>query len=205
MILKRITVPRFKGAKFNKWGLLCITIFSLMACSSTPSSLTYYLLHSPSSGAMSETYPTTAKLMIIDRITLPEYLKHRGLVYQTSDTNLHISTKHLWAEPVEEGLTKSLKQALASRNVKLLRADHYDGKAAIHVSLHVTDFVSTHKGEVTFTGDYVITSSLDELTHFTFDLRTDLENDGFSASIDAMRHAIDKLAETVATKVGKID
>lgn len=87
MILKRITVPRFKGAKFNKWGLLCITIFSLMACSGTPSSLTYYLLHSPSSGAMSETYPTTAKLVIIDRITLPEYLKHRGLVYQTSDTN----------------------------------------------------------------------------------------------------------------------
>ncbi|GFD87816.1 hypothetical protein KUL152_00420 [Tenacibaculum sp. KUL152] len=154
---------------------------------------------------MSESYPTSAKLVIIDRITLPEYLKHRGLVYQTSDTNLHISTKHLWAEPVEEGLTKSLKQALASRNIKLLRADHYDGKAAIHVSLHVTDFVSTHKGEVIFTGDYVITSSLDELTHFTFDLRTDLENDGFSASIDAMRQAIAKLAETVATEVGKID
>ena len=168
--------------------------FLLAACSGTPSSLTYYLLHSPAKSASSEFTST----LVLNGISLPEYLKQRGLVYQISDTNLHISTKHLWAEPVEAGLSKALSHSLASHNIRLVRKDHFNAATSANISLYINDFVSSHTGEVIFSGEYVITSMADKSTITPFHLRTNLSNDGFSASIDAMREAVDTLSAMIA-------
>ena len=61
-----------------------IVLFLLMqACTSAPTSLNYYLLHSTDS--MPLTQSGANRTIVLDKITLPDYLKHRGLVYQTSD------------------------------------------------------------------------------------------------------------------------
>ncbi len=173
----------------------------LSACSSAPHSLTYYLLHATSN--TSYTVNDASSAVVIDQITLPEYLKHRGLVYQTSDTNLHISTSHLWAEPVDEGVTKSLTSALASKQVSLLRPDHYASEEAIHMALHISDFVSTYEGDVILSGRYVITRVGGKSQTFPFVFKTPLDDDGFSSSVKSMRVTINQLAEDIRKTVNK--
>lgn len=173
----------------------------LSACSSSPRSLTYYLLHS--TGDASYTTEETSKTVILDKLTLPEYLKQRGLVYQTSNTNIHISTSHLWAEPVDEGLTKALTNKLVKQSISLVRPDHYASEEAIHMALHINDFVSTHEGEVIFSGQYVITRVSGEVSVSPFLINTPLENDGFSSSINAMRNAIAQLAKNIKKTINK--
>lgn len=180
---------------------LALLVGFLSACSSAPSSLTYYLLHTTDDA----TYVTQEDrtVVVLDKVTLPEYLKHRGLVYQTSDTNLHISTSHLWAEPVDEGLTKALTSALVAQRVSLIRPDHYTSEEVIHLALYISDFVSTYEGEVIFSGQYVITQVSGKAQIHRFVFKAPLENDGFSSSIKAMRSTIGKLAEDVKKTANK--
>ena len=139
--------------------------------------------------------------MVLDKVTLPEYLKHRGLVYQTSDTNLHISTSHLWAEPVDEGLTKALGNALVSHNVALVRPDYYASEESLHMSLYINDLVSTYEGEVIFSGEYVVTRTSKEASLHPFMFKAPLNNDGFASSINAMRVTIETLAKDISNTV----
>jgi len=189
--------------KWKTWftSALVLSACLLSACSSSPRSLTYYLLHA--TGETSYTSQGVSKAVVLDKLTLPEYLKHRGLVYQTSDTNLHISTSHLWAEPVDEGLTKALTSKLVSQGISLNRPDHYASEEAVHMALHISDFVSTYEGEVILSGQYAVTHASGEVAVHPFLIKTPLENDGFSSSIKAMRSAIAQLAEDIQETVIK--
>lgn len=184
-----------KDNKTIKIIILAVFFSFLSACSSAPNALTYYLLHSTSGESVLDR--EAKQSIVLDKVTLPEYLKHRGLVYQTSDTNLHISTSHLWAEPVDEGLTKALASALEANNVALIRPDHYASEDAPHLSLYINDFVSTYEGEVIFSGQYAITRASEEASIHPFMFKAPLSNDGFASSIKAMRSAINKLAKDI--------
>jgi hypothetical protein len=187
----------YNGRKALYFSTLAVLIHFLSACSNAPNALTYYLLHSTEVTSLpSYDFKQT---IVRDNLTLPEYLKHRGLVYQTSDTNLHISTSHLWAEPVDEGLTKALTSALGLNNVALVRPDHYASEGALHISLYINDFVSTYEGEVIFSGQYAITRTSEEASIHPFMFKAVLSNDGFASSIKAMRSAIEKLAKDINT------
>ncbi len=186
--------------------LLVLVALCLSGCSGTPTPLTYYLLHNTSTqddvsadGDNALASASSANTITIEKMVLPAYLKQRGLVYQTNPTNLHISTSHLWAEPVEEGVIKALKQALSHYNVILLRTDLHDTENTLRLSLYVNDFVSTYNGDIIINGDYTLTKppSLPKLYSFSF--TTPLEKDGFSSSVEAMRVALRQLATRIAS------
>lgn len=193
MIMQVKTFSFNKDNKPLKIIALAVLFSFLSACSSAPNALTYYLLHATNGASVLER--EAKQSIVLDKVTLPEYLKHRGLVYQTSDTNLHISTSHLWAEPVDEGLTKALASALKANNVALVRPDHYASEKAPHISLYINDFVSTYEGEVIFSGQYAISRASEAASIHSFTFKAPLSNDGFASSIKAMRSAIEKLAE----------
>lgn len=192
-------------SKIGGWQLanfLFAFVLLLGGCSSSSSSLNYYLLHSTSAThSVNAQANQTPALLTIDKLVIPEYLKQRGLVYQISETNIHISTTHLWAEPVEEGIVKVLRSALASKGVKLLKqADYARGSvpAANHrISILINDFVSTYSGEVILSGEYVITAADTEAVHQSFVFKAPINNDGFEASIKAMRTTLNQLSEQI--------
>ncbi|AUC87853.1 hypothetical protein CW735_06315 [Alteromonas sp. MB-3u-76] len=184
-----------------RFALATILVLFISGCAGSNPSLSYYLLHSavPSKAQNTTAYSDTNNTnLVFNKVTLPDYLKHRGLVYQVSDTNLHISATHLWAEPVEEGLRKSLSDHLALKNISLTSAKNpLEGNLST-LNLYVSDFISTYKGNVVLKGDFVITDMHSNVHRESFLIETELENDGFSASITAMRHALVELASKVA-------
>ena len=187
------------------FALVIVALLSaLSGCTSTQSTLSYYLLHSAVASEQSESSSqSSADLseqytpLLITGITLPDYLKHRGLVYQISDTNLHISTTHLWAEPFEEGLLKTLREQLTNNNLIMLTNKDYQGQSVVELSIHVSDFISTFNGNVVLKGHFVVSSQLPEKGRYPFSIETQLEQDGFSASVIAMRRALAVLSTKI--------
>jgi uncharacterized lipoprotein YmbA len=199
-----VTISKF-DSKVGGWrlaGFLCVLVLNMVGCSSSSSSLHYYLLHSTSAThSVNSQANKTPALLTIDKLVIPEYLKQRGLVYQISETNIHISTTHLWAEPVEEGIVKVLRSALSSKGVKLLKQDDYargSVPATNHrISILINDFVSTYGGEVILSGEYVITAADSEAMHQSFMFKAPINHDGFEASIKAMRATLNQLSEQI--------
>ncbi|WP_269517949.1 PqiC family protein [Alteromonas sp. BMJM2] len=182
-----------------------LVLSGLSGCTSTQGSLSYYLLHSAVSSKQSEALSQSSigvveksTPLLITSITLPDYLKHRGLVYQVSDTNLHISTTHLWAEPFEEGLRKTLRDQLANEGIVMLTTTGYQADNIVELSLHISDFVSTFNGNIVFKGEFVLTSEQTVNGRYSFFIETQLEEDGFSASVIAMRKALAALSSNIA-------
>ena len=181
-----------------------LVVMFIVGCSSASTALTYYVLH-PVDEPLAKPSKEYAYLKL-DRFVMPEYLKQRGLVYQTSETNVHISTTHLWAEPLDVGLKKSLKKAISNYGVYLVDDEQYHASKTIHVALHITDFISRFDGEVLLSGEFVVLGSASPPDHIAnsiipFDIRVALKHDGFSASIEAMRESLTQLASQITDNI----
>lgn len=175
---------------------------SLIGCASSGSALQYYLLHSTTSPSATQQAPNSHRLLI-NKIILPDYLKQRGLVYQTSSTSLHIATDHLWAEPLDEGITKSLKASLRTQGVMLVTHNMNAKEANDYLTLQIDDFIATWQGDIILSGQYIV-KHIDESQSATdFEYTLPLAVDGFPASIEVMREAIHALAENIASEVTK--
>ncbi|WP_334028220.1 PqiC family protein [Alteromonas sp. P256] len=202
----KMTTELQSKTRRNTFALVMASLlFALSGCTSTQSSLSYYLLHSAVSfeqpeGSLSSPTQSVKQgtTLLITSITLPDYLKHRGLVYQVSDTNLHISTTHLWAEPFEEGLRKTLRDQLTNDNLVVLTNRDYQGESAVELSIHISDFVSTFNGNVVLKGHFIVSTQQPEKNRYPFFIETTLKEDGFSASVIAMRKALAVLSTEIA-------
>lgn len=195
----------FSKNQYSIFNLIIVSVlFVLSGCTSTQPPLSYYLLHSAVPSKQSEviSLQSASSLddstpLLLKSVTLPDYLKHRGLVYQVSDTNLHISTTHLWAEPFEEGLRKTLQDQLANHGIVMLTTTDYQHNNIVELSLHISDFVSTFNGNIVLKGEFVLTSELTVNGRYPFFIETRLKEDGFSASIVAMRRALADLSTQI--------
>lgn len=88
---------------------LTVAVTLLAACGSTPPSR-YYML---SADAM--TPPSQDGMLVgIGPITVPDYLKNRGMILGREGNRLEISEYERWAEPLESGITRVLVLNLAS-------------------------------------------------------------------------------------------
>jgi uncharacterized lipoprotein YmbA len=56
-----------------------------------------------------------ARTVLLTRVIVPDYLAHPGIVVRDGEARVHISEIHLWAEPVRDGVTRILRDALAAR------------------------------------------------------------------------------------------
>lgn len=184
-------------------SVVFVVIF-IVGCTSASTTLTYYVLHAVNASQAKPSKEFT--YLKLEHFVMPEYLKQRGLVYQTSETNIHISTTHLWAEPVDLGIKKTLKQALSHRGVYLSDNEQYHASNTTHVALHINDFISRFDGEVLLSGEFIVLRSASDANPTVssvtpFDIRVPLQHDGFSASINAMRVSLTQLASQIAGDV----
>lgn len=176
---------------------------SLIGCASSGNALQYYLLHSTTSPSANQQAPNPHRLLI-NKIILPDYLKQRGLVYQTSSTSLHISTGHLWAEPLDEGITQSLKASLRTQGVMLVTHNMNAKEVNDYLTLQIDDFIATWQGDIILSGQYIV-KHIDESQSATdFEYTLPLAVDGFPASIEVMREAINRLAADIASEAKKV-
>jgi len=155
----------------------------LSACSNTTKQTAqYYLLMSDSNtgGQKSRDNAVNIKLYL-QNIRLPQYLKQPKLVILKEGNQLHFSHYHLWAESVEQGISKIVKQQLPQ--VTWFNKMHAD---AISLVIEVDDFYPTTQGEVILKGRYWLQQG-EKIKLINFSYTTSLESDGFVNAVKQMQ------------------
>jgi len=76
----------------------------------------FYVLSSPvaNEGPASPT-ETDAPPVFLARVEIPDYLQNPAIATRLGETEIHFSHDHHWAEPLREGVTRVLRDALAAR------------------------------------------------------------------------------------------
>ncbi|MBU3022465.1 membrane integrity-associated transporter subunit PqiC [Aestuariibacter sp. A3R04] len=179
--------------------LLFVSFLALVSCSSSVAPLKYYVLHAPNTQnqvILSE----TAHRVQLKQIILPDYLKQRALVVQTSSTTLHFSTGHVWAEPLNKSLRQALSAALWQEGRIMVVPDNVYTNEYPLVGLHiqVDDFLSTDGGKVLIKGQYWLDNVKNPQVQY-FDYRQTLQEDGFEHAVEKMRALVSDLAKAISS------
>jgi len=195
------------------WSLIIMSTLGISACTSTDKSPNLYLLHTVSHEPVMSANQKHAQnnaiaqtVIVLNDMQLPHYLKQPGLVYQTSDTGIHVSTEHFWGEPVEEGLTKLLRDAFNSQNMRMMSPPASAHKNDVQLSIRVDDFIATWQGDIVLRGSYSLQhsnnpSEVSSITDKRFYIKQALQSDGFAASVESMRLAIQTLVTDISRNV----
>lgn len=85
--------------------ITCSLMLSLLGCAS-PANPTYYLLSTvPAKNGFVGSGPLV-------RVQIPAYLHQTGIALATDSHAIQYAKQHLWAEPVEESLSRMIKSGL---------------------------------------------------------------------------------------------
>lgn len=195
-------------------NLVCLmAILFLSACSSNNTPKTqYYLLNSPTimTSVVTEnginSNKDSTEIVSVKLSTLPEYLSQPNLVMHLSEHQLHYSNFHMWAEPLDQGIAKALAEELNNQHrtftFSVLR--EIDANENSNIIINIDAFQATHQSQILLKGSYQINNDTlfkhaETLTHF--DIRVDLDQDGYAHSVAKMRASIANLAKNITNKL----
>lgn len=86
----------------------CLLIASLVGGCATHEAVDYLTLASPTQAAVRSDAPPLS----LGPVTLPDYLKRNGLARRDSNGALRYSMSELWAEPLDQGIQRTLIEIL---------------------------------------------------------------------------------------------
>ena len=185
--------------------ILSILLLGLSACSSSPTSLNYYLLHEPGQiVANVATDISNHPTVYLRSLTTPDYLKQRNLSMQINDSELHFAPRHVWAEPFANDFKMALGEALSENHKLRLRAESKwtnPTQPEYILDIQLSDFIPTHHGNIILRGQYRL--ELDGATPLIvrFNFEQSLHEDGFTYAVMQMRELISKLANDIVVRV----
>lgn len=177
---------------------IIIAILLLSGCASDPVPLNYYLLHSPTHEGTEDEHTVKGRLRI-DKLTLPDYLKQRGLAMQTGPATLFFSSQHVWAEPLSSDILQTLSTSLwHDEGMEVYTQNIYDRAQTTGVTLVVDDFIATHQGNIVLRGQYWLFPENGPPVSKRFNLQTPQQEDGFEHTVIQMRGLVVRLANEIA-------
>jgi uncharacterized lipoprotein YmbA len=186
----------------------CLTLSLLLsallcACvgGAAPTALNYYVLGGRDAERVA---PVDAALpaLVLESVTLAEYLEQSGLVLQQGDHQLQVSRSHLWAEGLDVAVPEVLLSALqdASQDYRyFLRGSDFVPQANYSLRLHLDAFHATDAGDVVASGRYQVVdvAAGREILNRQFNLREDLREDGYPQVVSQLRGLLDQLARNI--------
>jgi uncharacterized lipoprotein YmbA len=176
----------------------------LAACAGAPAvPLNYYVL---SGGASERSAPVDATLpaLVLESITLADFLEQSGLVLQQGEHQLQVSRSQLWAErldvAVPQVLLGSLREASSDYRY-FLRGSDFVPAAAYALRLHLDGFHATDAGDVIASGRYQVVdlAAGAEILNRQFNLREDLQDDGYPQVVAQLRGLLNQLARNIVS------
>ena len=168
-----------------------------VACASAPPPKTKYLLRydAPPSAEVPPSRPRVG----LRGVQVAAYLNQPGLAVETAESEVRPASSHLWAEPLDKGLTLFLRAAIANalgEEVGTVTRSAPQWERSIDV--FVDQFHGTMSGDAVLVARFEITSSTGSApTVYHFVRSIPLESEGYAALV----HAEKQLAEQLAVAI----
>lgn len=173
----------------------------LGGCASNAPALNYYLLGG-NEPARVQPVDENLPALVLERVSLAEFLEQSGLVMQQGDHRLQVSRTHLWAEgldvAVPQVLLSSLRQASSDYRY-FLRGSDFVPTANYSLRLHLDAFHATDAGDVVASGRYQVVdeSAKREVLNRQFSFVDALQGDGYPQAVSQLRQLLDRLARSI--------
>ena len=158
----------------------------LSACSSQSSTIKYYLLHSPTETRTADLSQSVA--VKLSKLSIPDYLKQRGMPLILDTNQVHISKTHVWAEPFDSSVKKLIEYALEP-DYSLVTSQREE-TSAISLQIEILHLVPNAQGDVAFSAKYRIFSDDKLIVSKAYAQSYPLKSDGYSHAVDVYREAI---------------
>ncbi|HJO23675.1 MAG: PqiC family protein [Myxococcota bacterium] len=168
-----------------------------VACASAPPPKTEYLLRydAPPSA---EVLPSRSRVGL-RRVLVAAYLNQPGLAVETTENEVRPARSHLWAEPLDVGLTLFLRAAIADalgEEVGMVTRSVPQWERSVDV--FVEQFHGTMSGNAVLVASFQITSGAASApTEYRFARSIPLESEGYAALVRAEKQLAEQLAAAI--------
>ena len=180
---------------------LAVLGLALAACASTPATIEYYRID-PANSGNAAAISDTAKTVVLDAVELPGFLSQPGLVMQSGDHKISISTTHLWAQRLDKALPRLLTRKLQSRSTEFVfyqRDSDWVATTDYLVRVRIDNFQPTTAGEVITSGSIqlmdVVSGQPSPPRDFSYS--RDLRADGYAGTVVQMDQLLGQIADLI--------
>lgn len=185
------------------WALLIITL-ALGGCASSPS-VQEYLMTQPTASALPD--QGTPQITQLQRVQVPTYLSGSAMVLIDEQGQVFRARQHLWAEPLNDQLTRLAWQRLQQRLPQWtwLPPDAVYPKPAARLSLTLSRFEANFKGDSHIEGQWLwISATGDHIECGQLASHWPLAQSGYTGMAQALAQnwsqaIIDTLAQSLAS------
>lgn len=189
--------------------MAAILVAGLSGCVSSPTPVSRYTL--PLSDARAEALSGDAgHTVAVAPVSTARYLRHDGILMQLSDIELRHADNHLWAEPLERQLDRTLKyslaQNLAGTQVLQARPGLAIEESNYRLTVDIDRFQGRHDGKAVVGGEWGIRNDQGrQVAHRRFQIEEPLDSDGYPALVRSLsrawQQAIAQMAEALETQL----
>ncbi len=180
-------------------GVLIVAVAFLWGCSSATAVDEYYsLVLASDSPSLVEPVAGAPRKLILDSVALPAYLQQAGIVLETENGQVAASTRNFWAEPLDDAISKALKDELSAQDDGLTVSGSdraWSVKASCSIRFEFDRFHTSETSGTRSSGRFWISDG-ETVDKQAFFVATPLKGDGYEFVVRALR---DSLAE-VATQ-----
>ncbi|MAL98215.1 MAG: hypothetical protein CL583_07155 [Alteromonadaceae bacterium] len=168
-------------------------IVGLSGCVSSPTPVSRYTL--PLGDAQAEDLSDDAgQTVTVAPVSTARYLRHDGILMQLSDIELRHADNHLWAEPLERQLDRTLKyslaQNLANTQVLQVRPGVAIEESNYRLTVDIDRFQGRHDGKAVVGGEWEIRNDQGRrVAHRRFQIEEPLGSDGYPALVRSLGRA----------------
>lgn len=186
-------------------GLIFILACSLTACfkSNPPVQSQRYSLPevpAPVAASQDKSSPALTNTLVLNKITLADYLDSDRIVVQLDDITLRPARDHLWVDNLSQELRRGLRNRLSSRMPGTAVVDPLPGSAnkATTLQLTIDQFHGQMQGYAVLSGQWQLLSAEHKpLQSQSFRFSSPLAENGYPALVRALGSDLDLLSDQI--------
>ena len=175
-----------------------VALSLLTACSSSVA-LRYYQL--PQAVIATAQPDAAAPVLYVEPVMVAAYLNSNSLILQTSAVELHKTTQHQWADPLDQQLQRllvnGLQQALPAYRV----TSQQPGSETARLLVQVEQFHGQQQGIVLVSGRFHLLKG-DKVQSQSFQLQLPQPDEGYPALVDTLGQGWQQAIAQFAAAVG---
>jgi len=184
----------------------------LIGCSTTPAEIKLYRLSSPPAATNdienSKVFKPDTPMLLVDPVKLADYLNNRNLVMQINHHQIYSASHHLWAEDLDNAIANALLhklKPLEERFHLINSSNRLKELAKYRLLLEIDTFHATDQSQVIASGKYWLTENTQKLILAkSFSYTLNLEQDGYSHSVEKLNRTIELLATDIINSINNI-
>jgi len=170
----------------------------------------FYTLNGPNIHQLKEERGGERPVLLIESISLSDYLRQQGIVVKNTEHRLSISNNHRWAESLENSLSRTVRMELEKRLTQYRIENQntsWKTKPKLRLKIEVNRFEldNVTKQAVCYGRLWFFDESGELQSSFRYSIEENLEEGGFEHAVAKLELTVGKLADIITANVESLN